>query len=125
MTKALEHPPDDLESRDPDYIRDKLPLFWLRSAQLDSDRAGPKRQPIQSQRGHHGNELITTPTISPTHHETTRNDTQHPETGSPGFFGDFSMILVARDHIPFDTVGSHCHSHTNLSRSSHNAVIDP
>jgi hypothetical protein len=96
MTKALERPPDDLESRDPDYIRDKLPLFWLRSAQLDSDRAGPKRQPIQSQRGHHGNELITTPTISPTHHETTRNDTQHPETGSPGFFGDFSMILVAQ-----------------------------
>jgi len=37
-----------------------------------------------------------TPTISPTHHETTRNDTQHPETGSPLFCWDFSMILVTQ-----------------------------
>jgi hypothetical protein len=49
-----------------------------------------------SRAGHHGNELISTPTISPTHHATTRNDTQHPETGSPVFSGDFSMILIGQ-----------------------------
>ena len=49
-----------------------------------------------SRGGHHGNEPIPTPTISPTHHETTRNGTQHPETGRPLFSGDFSMILVSQ-----------------------------
>ena len=54
------------------------------------------RQAIQSHRGRDGNGLMPTPTVSPTRRETTRNDTQHPETGSPLFVGDVSMILIGQ-----------------------------
>ncbi|MGB3050029.1 MAG: hypothetical protein WBB42_03480, partial [Polyangiales bacterium] len=60
------------------------------------DDGGPMRQAIQSHRGRDGNGLMPTPTVSPTRRETTRNDTQHPETGSPLFVGDVSMILIGQ-----------------------------